>query len=140
MEETMSLISEADVAWARMGALEVGRLWNVVGAEALGIEHVGSTAVAGLRAVEILDLVIGVGKAERIAGVGELLQKAGFAQKRDGEIFEKRGEASLNVFVVEHGGERWNSALLLRDYLRHFPEQAGRFGGGEEGGRGAGGR
>jgi len=78
---------------------------SAVGDAALGIEHYGSTAVIGLRAKPIIDILLGV------APLDDWI-KCKRPRGRD------RGERTHLVHIVEFGGESWCSNLAFRDALR----------------------
>jgi dephospho-CoA kinase len=102
------------------------------------VTHIGSTAVPGLPAKDLIDLMLAVGtldEADRLAG---RLAAAGFPA-RDGEwadnargipgkTWPKRlhGSAdparSVNLHVRVAGSPGWRFALLMRDHLRAVPE------------------
>lgn len=102
------------------------RTQSAVGDAALGIEHYGSTAVIGLRAKPIIDILLGVApladwiKCKRpLESLGyDYAENAGvpghyiFGRGRD------RSERTHLVHIVEFGGESWCSSLAFRDALR----------------------
>lgn len=53
-------VHDYDPAWPGMFAQERARLQAALGSRAIAIEHVGSTAVPGLAAKPIIDLLVGV--------------------------------------------------------------------------------
>jgi GrpB-like predicted nucleotidyltransferase (UPF0157 family) len=106
-------------AFARLAA-ELGRALD--GAT---IEHVGSTAVPGLRAKPILDVAVGVASpSER--ELRRRLEPLGFVWRGDAAgdggllfVLENRPDRRVaHVHVVEHGGRDWREYLAFRDRLR----------------------
>ncbi|MGY4313878.1 GrpB family protein [Bradyrhizobium sp. JR3.5] len=59
------VISDYDPNWPALFAQERKRIEQALGAFALAIEHVGSTAVPGLPSKPIIDLLVGVRSLER---------------------------------------------------------------------------
>lgn len=97
-----------------------------LGESVLGIEHVGSTAVAGLAAKDIIDILCGVRSRETADGCLGPLAEAGFTDAtpcaEDPDWFycigkgEKPHDTHLHLCV--HEGRFWNRHLLFRDFLR----------------------
>lgn len=119
------IIVDYDPAWPQAFVQEhkriAGALANVAGVT--GIEHVGSTAVPGLAAKPIIDIMIGVRKlADGERGVGPLV---GLGYEYLGEYgvlgrlyFRKGSPRSHHVHLVQHGGDFWERHLLFRELLR----------------------
>ncbi|MBB5804916.1 dephospho-CoA kinase [Saccharothrix ecbatanensis] len=99
------------------------------------VEHIGSTAVPGLAAKDVLDFQLGVTSLEEAAGLEESLAPAGFPSLGIGEDtvryegdapedWHKRLHAGadpgrrVNLHVRVEGGPAWNWAIRFRDWLR----------------------
>ena len=102
-----------------------------VGTWAEEVEHVGSTAVPGLDAKPVIDVMAGVRSledspilVERLAGIGyEYRGEAGIP----GRLFFRKlrgSERTHHLHVFELGGGEWDRHILFRDYLREHPEAA----------------
>lgn len=95
--------------------------------EIIAIEHFGSTAVPGLAAKPIIDILVGLKQypmraesVQLLAGIGyEHLGEAGVPGRL---YFRKRQPFAFNIAAVEWNGRLWIDNLLLRDYLRSHPE------------------
>jgi GrpB-like predicted nucleotidyltransferase (UPF0157 family) len=93
------------------------------------IEHVGSTAVPGLDAKPILDLLAGLpdqqsidAAASRLSAIGwQDLGEAGVVGRR---FMRNRGRVASNLHIVLVDREHWANSLVLEDYLRNDPEEA----------------
>jgi len=93
----------------------------------VAVEHVGSTAVPGLAAKPIIDIMPGVRTLEDglrcispIVALGyECIGELGIARR----IYFRKGEPrSHHVHLVEHGGEFWLRHLAFRDLMRSRPD------------------
>ncbi len=115
-----------DPRWAALAAEEIARLRGALGT-GIRVEHVGSTAVPGLLARPIIDLVIGVADLAQPLRLSdyEALGGSGVAGRL---AFRRRGPACFNAQAVVQGGPLWCDALLLREFLRAHPEETERFG------------
>jgi len=122
--------------WVRDFAQMAGRIRALVGKSALRIDHIGSTAVPGLGAKDVIDLqitVVSLGDVRELMGH---LGSAGFRQRDAIQYDDFFGKAANDpelrkLYVREPDGEkrthihvreldRFNQryALLFRDYLR----------------------
>lgn len=86
------------------------------------IEHIGSTAVPGLPAKPVIDLLVGVRPGRRLAAAAALAA-AGWTHLGDAgvvgrEYLRRREGQHANVHVVEHGSGLWSDNIALRDHLR----------------------
>ncbi len=118
-----------DPEWERAFQSEQQRLGHGLRLVADSIQHIGSTAIPGLAAKPIVDIMIGVSTFPPPAAWSKELAVLGYEAL--GEVgvpgrlyFRQRGHAAYNVHVVEHLGTHWASNLALRDYLRCSPEAA----------------
>ncbi|ROR72192.1 GrpB family protein [Bogoriella caseilytica] len=94
------------------------------------VQHIGSTAVPGLSAKPIIDLMADVGGADRDAAA-QRLTEAGFTDF--GEISEgrryliRRSAPATNVHFIDASSSLWSDNLVFRDYLRAHPEAASAY-------------
>lgn len=131
-------IEPYDPAWPGMFEAEAARLREVLPSElVLAIEHFGSTAVPGLSAKPVIDILIATPSIEdtreRAVAPLEALGYAFWADnpKRD-RLFFVRGlppapRRTHHVHFTEPGGEPWRRALPFRDHLRSHREEALRY-------------
>jgi GrpB-like predicted nucleotidyltransferase (UPF0157 family) len=118
-----------DPLWPGKASELAGRIETHLRDLAARIEHVGSTAVAGLAAKPILDLLVGLPDqqdideaARRLSAIGwQDLGEAGVAGRR---YMRNRGCLASNLHIVLVDREHWANGLALRDYLRDHPEDA----------------
>jgi GrpB-like predicted nucleotidyltransferase (UPF0157 family) len=124
-------LQEYDSAWAERFEEERMRLAGIFDGQALGIEHIGSTAVPGLCAKPIVDVLVGLRALElsdeQVAAMGtlgyEYLGEFGIP----GRLFFRKAPRTHHVHVVEHGGEHWDRQLVFRDALRTDAEERQRY-------------
>ncbi len=91
------------------------------------IEHVGSTAVPGLGAKPIIDIMIGLTTFDRVTRAFPGLEGLGYeyvseyeAEFPDRRYFRKPAEhpRTHHLHIVERGSNFWTRHLLFRDRLR----------------------
>jgi len=131
-------IAEYDPHWPTMFAEEAALLRQVLDADLLfGIEHFGSTAIPGMAAKPIIDILIAVRSlTEARASVIEPLQRLGYVFWADNpkpdRMFFVKGmppygvRRTHHIHITEPTGEKWLS-LPFRDYLRAHPDEAQRY-------------
>lgn len=113
-----------DPAWASLFAAEVARLRAVLAPDLpLTLEHMGSTAVRGLVAKPILDLLAGYPPGTPVGRYVAALREAGYVHRGEqgipGREFFRRGEPrAYHLHLVAEGGAIWREQLAFRDALR----------------------
>ncbi|HZU00064.1 MAG TPA: GrpB family protein [Ktedonobacteraceae bacterium] len=133
-----------DENWPHEFAEIAGSLRATLGEVALRIDHIGSTAVPGLAAKDIIDVQVTVRDFD--APFEALLGSLGYILRLDinrdhlppqvfgsGSEWEKRyfqppeGQRPTNLHVRAQGRANQRYALLFRDYLRTHPVAAGAY-------------
>ena len=108
------------------------RAGAAVGELAIAIEHVGSTAVPGLAAKDVIDLVIVVAPGDVLLAV-DRLSAIGYAHRGNlgvegREAFDApKGERDHHLYVSPTDSEELRAQLAFRDRLRESPELAARY-------------
>ncbi|MGU3294840.1 dephospho-CoA kinase [Williamsia sp. M5A3_1d] len=77
-ERARTVLVPADPTWSRQGRRLVQRLQAVCGDKAVRVEHVGSTAVPGLDAKDVIDLQVTVADVEAFEALRQPLTDGGF--------------------------------------------------------------
>jgi len=96
------------------------------------MEHIGSTAIAGMHAKPIVDIMLGLDGFPASPAVSDRLRSIGYEALGEAGVpgrlyFRKRQPIAFNVQAVLFGGPHWNDNLLLRDFLSGHPEEARRY-------------
>jgi GrpB-like predicted nucleotidyltransferase (UPF0157 family) len=133
------VISPYQPRWPEEFCSIAGRIRELVGAAAVRIDHIGSTAVPGLGAKDVIDVQLTVANLDMAGAVTTPLRAAGF---RQGDAFlydeframapadpglrklylrEPEGARRTHIHVRELGRFNQRYALLFRDYLRASP-------------------
>ena len=127
------IISDYDPMWPGCYAEERNCIMGILGNKIAGIEHIGSTAVPGLVAKPILDLMIGLVRLEDGPPCVDPLVALEYESKGEfgipGRLYFRRWKPrSHQIHMVVKGGVFWVDHLLFRDYLRSHPDRAAAYG------------
>jgi GrpB-like predicted nucleotidyltransferase (UPF0157 family) len=125
-------VVDYDSRWPAWYAADAAEISAALGGRLAGVEHFGSTAVSGLAAKPVVDVLVAprtwpLADRDRRAleALGyEYLGEAGVAGR---EYFRRRADHATNVAAVEPNGALWRENLLLRDYLRSHASVAERY-------------
>ena len=130
-------IRDYDPEWPNLFEAEQARIQHTLGASVVKIEHIGSTAVPGLAAKPIIDLLVGVRSlVEARSSYIEPLKSAGYSYHPEyesflpNELFFRKaiaGPWTHHVHVLEPLTPRWMDFIVVRDYLRAHPDIAAAY-------------
>jgi GrpB-like predicted nucleotidyltransferase (UPF0157 family) len=129
VDEPIEIVA-ADPRWADAYEVEATRMRAVLLGRGVALEHIGSTAVPGLAAKPIVDVMVGVPTLEQSDAVVERIVPLGYTELEGApgrRYLRCRGERSFNVQVVERDGELWRSNLRFRELLRADDSAARRY-------------
>jgi GrpB-like predicted nucleotidyltransferase (UPF0157 family) len=120
--------------WKTLFAAEAERLRAALGARSLAVEHVGSTAVEGLLAKPIIDIMVGVADLDDTDETVRALEAIGYERRPAGDIrgrlFLVLGQGDvrqIHLSLAEPTSDFWRDHLLFRDRLRADPEVAAEY-------------
>ena len=123
-----------DGDWPGQAGEELRRLGQALGAVAVRLEHIGSTAVPGLAAKPILDLQLSVAAMQPQARYVEPLERLGYLfvpspESPDLHFFARPPERprSHHLHVCEAGSDHERRHLAVRDFLRTHDDEAARY-------------
>jgi GrpB-like predicted nucleotidyltransferase (UPF0157 family) len=123
-----------DPSWPAAFEAEAARLTGILGDELVVIHHIGSTAVPGLAAKPVIDMMPLVRDIERVDLYNAAMIEAGYQPWGEygipGRRFFTRGgdeHRTHNIHVFQVDGAEVARHLDLRDYLRTHPAEAQRY-------------
>jgi GrpB-like predicted nucleotidyltransferase (UPF0157 family) len=124
-----------DLAWPVKFEEEAAILRRVLAPWLVGvIEHIGSTAVPGLAAKPVIDVMAGIDTLEASQGAIGALSELSYCYRpyqADREHwFCKPSPAyrTHHLHLIPVGSPQWSRAIAFRDYLRSHPETARDYG------------
>src|ERR671934_2199239 len=130
------VLAPYDPEWARRFEAERELLARVLAPWLdVGVEHVGSTAIPGIAAKPIVDMVAGVRDLEEARAAYEPLHAVGYLDEpHRPEIAHHFAKPALeldarrlNLHLTEPGSSLWRERLAFRDALRADPSLAAEY-------------
>ena len=126
------IVVDRDPHWPLMYEEEKGRILEAVGNKILAIEHIGSTAVPGLGAKPIIDIMAGVRQHTDADECLSPLYRIGYIdvtpQPGHTEWYYCLGKAphstGFHLHLVKFMSAHWQKHLVFRDFLRTHPTTA----------------
>lgn len=124
------------LGWKDLFEQEADLLHSALGEKALRIEHIGSTAIPGILAKPIIDIMVAVVSLAEAAELIPVVESLGYEYKPHDTIpdriyFAKESSPEhrthhLNLTAL--GSGFWTSQLAFRDYLRAHDEITAEYG------------
>ncbi len=134
------VIVNHDKRWPAIYEEEKLRILDVAGNRICGIEHIGSTAVLGLEAKPIVDIMAGVNSLSDAESLLPLLKNIGYEdairQHENPEWYyclrktihgEEIWLQNFHLHLMKFNSETWKKHILFRDFLRSHPEHAVKY-------------
>lgn len=129
---------EPDDNWVQSFINEKDILQRILGDLIIDIQHIGSTAIPGIKAKPLVDILVGLRKIEDFKMFDfQELKKNGYYHLAKVNIEGKEVIAKFEsleplikthvVHVVEYEGDWWHKHILFRDCLTAQPELANEY-------------
>jgi GrpB-like predicted nucleotidyltransferase (UPF0157 family) len=116
--------------WIRVAEIERGRLSDALGANLVSIHHIGSTAIPGICAKPIVDLILEVLNLNRLDDARQQVCSLGYQWCGDYGMTGRRyctlddrdtGKRRVQLHCFARGDTHIERHLAFRDYLRVHP-------------------
>jgi GrpB-like predicted nucleotidyltransferase (UPF0157 family) len=120
--------------WQRQFEQAAMEIKGIFGDECIEIHHIGSTAVEGLSAKPVIDLLPVVRTIETVDAFSRKMAEAGYLGKSENGIpgrrfFQKGGDVRTHhVHVFQKGSKEIGRHLAFRDYLQAHSGEAKKYG------------
>ncbi|MDQ0253553.1 GrpB-like predicted nucleotidyltransferase (UPF0157 family) [Evansella vedderi] len=121
-------------AWLIMFKEEENKLANIFEDELVALHHIGSTAVRGLQAKPIIDIMPVVRDIEKVDNYNQAMIEIGYEPRGENGIpkrryFQKGGDnRTHHVHIFQVGSEDITRHLAFREYLSTFPQVKKEYG------------
>lgn len=122
-----------DPAWAGLAATYGEQFAALLGDNLVVVHHIGSTAIPGIRAKPIIDLMPVVADLAAVDRARPALEAAGHAWRGEFGLPGRRylpkddpatGRRLMHVHLYERGSDEIVRHLAFRDYMRSHPREA----------------
>src|SRR5260370_10039977 len=126
LENNLVRLNDHTQLWADLYREEEEHIRAAVGHLIVDLQHIGSTAIPGIKAKPILDMMAGVAQLERAILCKAPLQAIGYDYIADADIandyvFGKGVARPHYLHVVAYGGTKCVNHLCFRDRCRTDP-------------------
>jgi GrpB-like predicted nucleotidyltransferase (UPF0157 family) len=131
------VLSPYQLDWPQRCATERARLMSLFASRLLRIEHFGSTAIPGMPAKPIIDVLTGVASMAAADSRFEPILESGYTTSREFNAMlpDRRwfmrssgGRRTHHLHVVVSGSRMWHERLVFRDKLRSSAMLAKQYG------------
>lgn len=135
MSSSLRLV-DYDPTWPILYEEEKDSILGVIGDFIIDIQHIGSTAVPGLGAKPIIDIMVAIHRLTLVEKCVQPLQTIGYEYRGEygipGRHFFRKppsdsGARTHHLHMVEKESDFWERHILFRDFLRVHPEEAQRY-------------
>jgi len=118
--------------WAAMFQAEADQLTPIFGSEAVAIEHIGSSAIPGIKAKPIIDILVAVKDIEQVDDFNEQMIALGYEPRGEFGIPGRRyfstghtdADRPRHVHAFQSGNPQVARHIDFRDYMRAHPDDA----------------
>jgi GrpB-like predicted nucleotidyltransferase (UPF0157 family) len=120
--------------WKRLYEAEIEQLQSIAGDRLLDFEHIGSTAIEGMAAKPIIDLLAVVENMETARDLIPVLEEHEYEYRPDGNVrgrlfFAKgpRTNRTHYLSLTERDSDFYAEKIAFREYLRTHPDAAAEY-------------
>ena len=118
--------------WTRQFQLEAARVTSALGSTAVDVHHIGSTAIPGIYAKPVLDLLLVVDSVTALDNKQSAIEALGYEARGEygipGRRFYRRDNADSDrthqIHAFETGSPQIARHLAFRDYMIAHPDAA----------------
>lgn len=128
-------LSAYHTEWSLNAAELIEKLKLLLGATAVDIQHIGSTAIPAIYAKPIIDIAVGVRELSDIVPYIDLLKEEEIIFRGEdvaGQLLLVIGDfendtRTHHIHIVEWNSQAWNNYIKFRDLLNQFPDKAKQY-------------
>jgi GrpB-like predicted nucleotidyltransferase (UPF0157 family) len=126
-------LKQHDPAWAKNAQQEAARLTAEIGEVVITVHHIGSTAIPGMHAKPILDLIPVVLSLAKFESSRSVVERLGYSWWGEYGLPGRRyctlddpltGRRKVQLHCYEQDSSQITRHLAFRDYLRSYPNLA----------------
>ena len=121
--------------WRGEFETEAGRIAESLGNVLVAIHHIGSTAIAGIYAKPVIDILIEVRDLSEVDELSsemtrlgyEVMGEFGIPGRRYFRKDDRKGVRTHQIHMFEAGSEQIGRHLAFRDFMNAHPVEAGKY-------------
>ena len=129
---------EHDPEWGKLANEKIKQLWNIFGDAAIDIQHVGSTAILGIKTKPVIDIAVAVSNFDDVLALYPKLSEQGViyaggagdggvlafhcGEYVAGETFPRIMTHQIHVVIAD--SQQWHDRINYRDYMNSHPAAA----------------
>jgi len=118
--------------WHWLFLLDKQRLQRVLKPHVLDIQHVGSTAIPGMVAKPILEILVAIADFEQGVQCISGVERLGYVYQGENEAlrqyrFIKGHRQTHSLYIVEYNSQAFLEKIYFRDYLKNHPKAAQKY-------------
>lgn len=129
------LVKPHDPDWSVKYRTESCQVGNALGDNAVALHHIGSTAIPGIYAKPIVDMLVEVADLEEVDARQPAMEVLGYEAMGEFGIPGRRylrkddreGVRIFQIHAFRAGSAQVERHLAFRDFMRAHPEWAGRY-------------
>ena len=120
-------LADHDPEWETLAANTIERLRHIFGSVAKDIQHVGSTAIRGIKAKPIIDIAVAVYDFDKVEDLTLVLEVNGFLRRSwntneqllyaVGDYSKPNGVVTHFIHIVKTDSVAWHDYINFRNYL-----------------------
>jgi GrpB-like predicted nucleotidyltransferase (UPF0157 family) len=132
---TAVVVVRHDPSWREAFETEAAILARVLGDNAVAIHHIGSTAIPGIYAKPVIDILVEFADVEALDALGPQMEQLGYEVMGEfgmpgRRYFRKDNDAGVRTHQIHAfpaGTEQVIRHLAFRDYMVAHPERANAY-------------
>ncbi|NCU17755.1 GrpB family protein [Pallidibacillus pasinlerensis] len=128
------ILRDYDPKWSILYKKEEEQILELLKENVLGIEHIGSTAIPGMLAYPVIDILVGIDSFTEIRMIAKPIKRLKYdviprPDLSPRRFYEKKllNQIGYHLHLCEYKSEDWFNLVLFRDYLKKYPDVADRY-------------
>ncbi|MBM7614058.1 GrpB family protein [Alkaliphilus hydrothermalis] len=120
--------------WTRKFREEVNSLKGILGEIAVNFHHIGSTAIPGIKAKPIIDIVVEVRDLEAVDQLNKVFSEKGYIPLGENGIVGRRFfikgsrvERTHHIHIFLEENQEVERHIIFRDYMIAHPDEAEKY-------------
>lgn len=120
------IITPYDTEWPNVFAREAARIKSALGTNCIAVHHVGSTAIPGMSAKPVIDMIPAVKDIVEVDQANTAMTKLGYTCHGEAGMLFRRffTKPGFNIHVYENDAGELDRLQRFRDWMCSHPEDA----------------